>query len=57
MDGVPASWEEIGHLSVNHSKEFVNYKEIVILPEKDVATEILLGQKKHPCHIQTIESK
>ena len=41
----------MAHCSVNHSQEFVNYKELVILPENDVIAEIKIGERKHPCHI------
>ena len=43
--------EFLGYYRVNHSKEFVNYKEYVILPEKDVDKDIMIGNRKFPCHI------
>lgn len=41
----------LGHCKVNHSKEFVNYKECVILPERDIAENVFIGTKKYDCHI------
>ena len=39
------------HCKVNHSEEFVNYKEKIIIPETDVDKEITIGNKTYPCHI------
>ena len=46
----------IAHGRVNHSKEFVNYKETVILPETEVDESVKIGNKVLPCHIQNMEA-
>ena len=43
------------HARVNHSKEFVNYKQIVKI-DGPVPNDVHVNGKKHYCHIQNIES-
>ena len=40
----PVDKKFLAHCKANHSKEFVNYKEIVILPEREVESEIKIGE-------------